>query len=142
MSTPPPSFWNCLPAKLALDEVPLDGYSSVPAGLSATLALVQALGDAGFMIFSILSTSLTQKLLPEDKIARANGFGQVMSGVAMTASILGAGAIAEVLGVKATKAWAAGLGTLGLLPLLTPALWTVRDEPEETAPETVLPEAP
>jgi MFS family permease len=91
----------------------------------------QALGDAGFMIFSILSTSLSQKLLPENEIARANGFGQVVSGITMTVSILCAGAIAEVFGVKETVAWAAGLGTLGLLPLLTPTLWRLRDEPEE-----------
>ncbi len=32
---------------LALDEVPLPGLPAVPAGLAATLALVQALGDAG-----------------------------------------------------------------------------------------------
>ena len=32
---------------LALDEVPLAGQPAVPAGLAATLALVQALGDAG-----------------------------------------------------------------------------------------------
>ena len=32
---------------LALDETPLDGFPAVPAGLAGTLALVQALGDAG-----------------------------------------------------------------------------------------------
>ena len=32
---------------LALDEAPLTGYPAVPGGLAATLALVQALGDAG-----------------------------------------------------------------------------------------------
>ena len=103
----------------------------------------QALGDAGFMIFAILSTSLSQKLLPEGQIARANGFGQVVSGVAMTTSILCAGAVAEVFGVKETIAWAAGLGTLGLLPLLTPTLWRLQEEPEEgraTGPEGVVSE--
>ncbi|MEU0538035.1 type I polyketide synthase, partial [Amycolatopsis tolypomycina] len=32
---------------LALDEAPVPGFPTVPAGLAATLALVQALGDAG-----------------------------------------------------------------------------------------------
>ncbi|WP_410600943.1 type I polyketide synthase [Amycolatopsis sp. lyj-90] len=32
---------------LALDETPVAGHASVPAGLAATLGLVQALGDAG-----------------------------------------------------------------------------------------------
>jgi MFS family permease len=105
----------------------------------------QAFGDAGFMIFSILSTSLSQKLLPENEIARANGFGQVVSGLTMTISILCAGAIAETAGVKETVAWAAGLGTLGLLPLLTPALWKLREEPAEAeviGAETIVPEHP
>ncbi|MFE9728693.1 type I polyketide synthase, partial [Streptomyces sp. NPDC005794] len=32
---------------LGLDEAPLDGHEAVPAGLAATVALVQALGDTG-----------------------------------------------------------------------------------------------
>lgn len=97
----------------------------------------QLLGDAGFMIFMILSTSLSQKLLPEHEIARANGFNQAMSGFAMTASTLGAGAIAEAIGVRETMVWAAALGTLGLLPLFNPALLGMRREPaaEASGPE-------
>ena len=50
----------------------------IPAAYSGAWAPVfmivqQLLGDAGFMIFMILSTSLSQKLLPEHEIARANG---------------------------------------------------------------------
>jgi MFS family permease len=93
----------------------------------------QLFGDAGFMIFMILSTSLSQKLLPEHEIARANGFNQVISGVAMTASILGAGVIAEAIGVRTTIVWASALGTLGLVPLLTPALLRMREEPAHAA---------
>jgi MFS family permease len=93
------------------------------------MVLQQLFGDAGFMIFTILSTSLSQKLLPEHEIARANGFNQAMAGFAMTASILGAGAIAEAIGVRQTIVWASALGTLGLLPLLSRHLLTMREEP-------------
>jgi len=93
----------------------------------------QLFGDAGFMIFVILSTSLSQKLLPEHEIARANAFNQVISGIAMTASIVGAGAIAEAIGVRTTIVWASALGALGLVPLLTPALLRMREEPAHAA---------
>ncbi|HVY87875.1 MAG TPA: MFS transporter [Hyphomonadaceae bacterium] len=122
----------------------------IPAAYSgpwAPLFMVfqQLLGDAGFMIFTILATSLSQKLLPEHEIARANGFSQVVAGIAMTISILGAGLIAEVIGVRTTVAWAAGLGALGLLPLLSKHLFALREEPEvkaELTPEAIIPETP
>jgi MFS family permease len=101
----------------------------------AFLVAQQLFGDAGFMIFMILSTSLSQKLLPEHEIARANGFNQIVAGVAMAASILGAGLIAEVIGVRTTVVLASGLGVLGIVPLLTPALLRMREEP---AAETAL----
>ena len=44
------------------------------------LVLQQFLGDCGIMIFTILAVSLQQKLLPEDQLARANGFNQVVNG--------------------------------------------------------------
>jgi MFS family permease len=110
----------------------------IPAAYAGAWAPVfmiaqQLLGDAGFMIFMVLSTSLSQKLLPEHEIARANGFNQAMSGVTMTASILGAGAIAEAIGVRQTVVWATALGTLGLIPLLNPALLSMHQEPEAEA---------
>ena len=37
------------------------------------MVLQQLLGDAGTMVFTILSVSLHQPLLPEDQLARANG---------------------------------------------------------------------
>ena len=43
----PASRWPGCVSLLALDETPLPGYPAVPAGLAGTLALVQALGDAG-----------------------------------------------------------------------------------------------
>jgi len=55
------------------------------------LVAQQFLGDFGLMIFTILAVSLQQKLLPEDQLARANGFNQVVNGAGMTGSILIAG---------------------------------------------------
>jgi MFS family permease len=86
----------------------------------------QLLGDIGMMVFFILSTSLHQTLLPEDQIARANGFTQAVGGGAMTVSILVAGLIAEAVGVGATVMMGAGIATLGVLPLLTRDLLGLR----------------
>jgi MFS family permease len=102
----------------------------------------QLLGDAGFMIFMILSTSMSQKLLPENEIARANGFNQAMSGTMMTVSILGSGVIAEAIGVRTTVVGSAILGTLGLLPLFAPALLRMKEEPAGEAHEIAPGESP
>jgi len=102
----------------------------------------QLLGDAGFMIFMILSTSLSQKLLPETEIARANGFNQAMSGIMMTISILGSGAIAEAIGVRMTIVGSAILGTLGMLPLFAPALLRMKEEPAGETHEAAAGETP
>jgi len=87
----------------------------------------QFLGDIGMMVFFILSTSLHQTLLPEDQIARANGFTQAVGGGAMTASILVAGVIAETIGVAGTVMIGAGIAALGVVPLLTPHLLQMRE---------------
>ncbi len=92
----------------------------------------QLLGDIGMMVFFILSTSLHQTLLPEDQIARANGFAQAVGGGAMTVSILVAGMIAEAVGVATTVMMGAGIATLGVLPLLTPHLLGLRTANNET----------
>lgn len=103
----------------------------LPAYAPYFLVAQQLLGDAGFMIFMILQTSLSQTLLPEHEIARANGFNQVLSGLAMTVSILAWGALGEIIGVSTAIAAAAGLGALGILPLLTPALLKLQQLPVE-----------
>ena len=45
------------------------------------MVLQQLLGDAGTMVFTILSVSLQQPLLPENQLARAHGFNQVVNGL-------------------------------------------------------------
>lgn len=91
----------------------------------------QFLGDFGIMIFTVLAVSLQQKLLPEDQLARANGFNQVVNGAGMTLSILVAGWVAETIGVANTVMLGAGIGTVGILPLLTRDLLGIREEPED-----------
>lgn len=93
------------------------------------LGAQQFLGDFGFMIYMVLSVSLQQKLLPEEELARANGFNQVTTGVAMTVSILTAGWVAETIGVSNTVILGASIAVLGLAPLLTRRLLSIRDEP-------------
>ena len=95
------------------------------------LVLQQFLGDFGIMIFTILAVSLQQKLLPEDQLARANGFNQVVNGAGMTGAILIAGGIAESIGVTNTIMLGAGIGLIGVLPLLTRHLFSIREEPAD-----------
>ncbi len=93
------------------------------------LVAQQFFGDFGIMIYTILAVSLQQKLLPEDELARANGFNQVVNGVGMTLAILIAGWVAETIGVSNTVMLGAGIAVLGIAPLLTPHLLSIREEP-------------
>jgi len=93
------------------------------------LVAQQFLGDFGMMIFTILAVSLQQKLLPENQLARANGFNQVVNGAGMTVSILIAGLIAQSIGVTNTIMIGAGIALVGVLPLLTRHLFSIREEP-------------
>jgi fucose permease len=97
------------------------------------LVAQQFLGDFGLMIFTILAVSLQQKLLPEDQLARANGFNQVVNGAGMTGSILIAGWVATSIGVTNTVMLGAAIGVVGILPLLTRHLFSIREEPEDQA---------
>ena len=67
--------------------------------------------------------------MPEDELARANGFNQVVNGVGMTLAILIAGWVAETIGVSNTVMLGAGIAVLGIAPLLTPHLLSIREEP-------------
>jgi predicted MFS family arabinose efflux permease len=97
------------------------------------MVLQQLLGDAGMMIFTILAVSLQQRVLPEDQLARANGFNQVVNGAGMTGSILIAGWVATSIGVTNTVMLGAAIGVVGILPLLTRHLFSIREEPEDQA---------
>ncbi|MEZ6030110.1 MAG: MFS transporter [Hyphomonadaceae bacterium] len=97
------------------------------------MVLQQTLGDSGLMVFTILAVSLQQRLLPEDQLARANGFNQVVNGVGMTGSILLAGWIAETAGVVNTVIGGACISAVAILPLLTRHLLDMKEKPKRVA---------
>ena len=106
----------------------------IPAALFRDWAILfmviqQMLGDMGMMVFTILAVSLQQRLLPENEMARANGFNQVVNGVGMTASILIAGWVAETVGVINTVIIGASISAVAVLPLLTPHLLSLKEKP-------------
>lgn len=105
-----------------------EGWSAVPFMIGQ-----QLLGDAGIMVFMILATSLQQKLLPEDEIARANGLNQAVQGGGMMVAILVAGAMAEAIGVRYAMMIGAGISVLGVVPLLTRHLLAMHEEPQSPA---------
>jgi predicted MFS family arabinose efflux permease len=90
----------------------------------------QLLSDGFFMAHMILATSLRQKLLAGNEIARANGLFQAIGGVGLTVTTLFAGLIAEVIGVGYAVMLGAVCALLAMFPLLSPALLSIRDEPE------------
>lgn len=110
----------------------------IPAALFREWAVLfmvcqQLLGDAGLMVFTILAVSLQQRLLPDDQMARANGFNQVVNGAGMTVSILTAGWVAESIGVVNTVIIGAGISAVAVLPLITPHLLGLKEKPEKMA---------
>jgi predicted MFS family arabinose efflux permease len=88
----------------------------------------QLLSDGFFMAHMILATSLRQKLLAENEIARANGLFQAIGGFGLTVTTLLAGLIAEVIGVAYAVMLGAVCALLAMFPLLSPALLGIRDE--------------
>lgn len=98
--------------------VPLSAMPFVPKGWGAGFLVVQQLvGDASFMAFHVLSTSLRQTLLPAGVLGRVNASLQVVTGALLPFGALVAGPVAGVLGVRETLWIAAGLGVLGPLVL-------------------------
>lgn len=105
------------------------------------MAIQQLLGDAGLMVFTILAVSLQQRLLPDDQMARANGFNQVVNGAGMTASILTAGWVAESIGVVSTVIIGACISAVAILPLLTPHLLGLKEKPPKIGGQSLEPSA-
>jgi hypothetical protein len=93
------------------------------------MVLRQLLGDAGMMVFTLLSVSLQQQLLPEDQLARANGFNQVVNGFGMMVSILNAGRVAQMIGVSSAVIIGACISSIGVIPLLTRHLLSIKEKP-------------
>ena len=94
------------------------------------LFLQQLVSDGAFMAHLILATSLRQKLLPDSEIARANGLFQAIGGFGMLATTLAAGLIAEIVGVRVGVMIGGATALLAIIPLLSPTLLALSDEPE------------
>lgn len=82
----------------------------------------QLLGDAGFVAFMVLVTSLRQGLVAERQIARANGLFQIAGGFVVPMCGLIAGVLAGWIGIKWASIIGIGSGLFAILPLLTPTL--------------------
>lgn len=101
-----------------------------PKAGAPLLFVQQLLSDGAFMAHMILATSLRQKLLPASEIARANGLYQAIGGVGVTVATLGAGVVAEAIGVSGAVMIGGVCALATILPLLSPALLTMTAEPD------------
>lgn len=106
--------------------------AAMPEWAILFMVLQQVLGDMGMMVFTILAVSLQQRLLPENELARANGFNQMVNGLGMTVSILLAGWVAETVGVINTVIIGASISAIAVLPLLTPHLLGLKEKPPKS----------
>ena len=111
-----------------------------PQAGPALLFIQQLSSDGAFMAHMILAGSLRQKLLPENEIARANGLFQAIGGIGMLSTTLAAGAIADWLGVRPAMMFGGAFALVSIIPLLSPALMRVKDEPDADPPPDKLAE--
>ncbi|MBI1359126.1 MAG: MFS transporter [Alphaproteobacteria bacterium] len=100
-----------------------------PGAGAPLLFIQQLLSDGAFMAHMILASSLRQALLPPNEIARANGLFQAIGGIGMTVTTLLSGVIAEAVGVPAAVMIGAGCALLAMIPLISPTLLRMKDEP-------------
>ncbi len=88
----------------------------------------QLIGDAFAVAFMVQEVSLRQRVLPLEVLSRSNAAFQAMSGALLPLGALASGALAEVIGVRATL-WI-GMGSAALTtPLFLLPLWRVKDVP-------------
>ncbi len=98
------------------------------------LAAHQLVGDGFLVAFMILATSFRQALLPLNVMARANGMLQAMSGILLPIGALTAGVLATVASVS-VGIWIGVIGGLmATLPLLHPAILTLKSMPPAEQP--------
>jgi len=105
--------------------IPLAGLPSVPRALAPWLLVAhQLVGDAFFMVFFVLATSLRQTLLPRELLGRGNATLQIVTGSLLPLGALAAGSVAGSLGLRETLLAGALLGLTG--PALLAASKAVR----------------
>jgi predicted MFS family arabinose efflux permease len=104
----------------------LAGMAKVPAFAVACLMVPQLFGDMAFMVYYINELSLRQTVAPEEVLGRVNAGMQLLArGIWPLGALLG-GALAAMVGVRATLTIAAGGVLLSTFWLLAPALRRLR----------------
>jgi MFS family permease len=116
-----------------------------PAGLPllavGCLVVQQLVADSAMTVYDITEVSVRQSMVRDRALGRVASTFQVASGLAQLVATLGAGLLAEVIGLRAT-AWLAPLGGL----LAAGILWAspvraLKVLPEEPGGETTLEDA-
>jgi MFS family permease len=108
--------------------VPLAHGSVVTAAAFLTLAQV---GDLCWPVFNVCELSLRQAITPGEVLGRVNAAMQMLSRGLQPMGSLGAGILAEMMGLRATLAvGAAGLLLSSLWVVLSP-IRTMRDYPQQ-----------
>jgi predicted MFS family arabinose efflux permease len=84
------------------------------------LTLQQIIGDTLLATFAILATSLRQRLMPGEVLARSNATFQFVTGIMLPAGALAAGPLAALLGLSGAL-WIGAIGGLLAVPALATA---------------------
>jgi MFS family permease len=106
----PVAIWAMLLSAIGNAFMPL-----APAGLPllaiGCLVMQQLVADSAVTVYDITETSVRQTLVRDRALGRVASTFQVASGIAQLAATLGAGLLAEAIGLRATS-WLAPLGGL------------------------------
>jgi MFS family permease len=106
----PVAIWAMVLSAIGNAFIPL-----APAGLPllaiGCLVMQQLVADSAVTVYDITEVSVRQTLVLDRALGRVASTFQVASGLAQLAATLGAGLLAEVIGLRAT-AWIAPLGGL------------------------------
>jgi MFS family permease len=95
--------------------------------LAATLLIAQQLfGDAGGTVYMITASTIPQTIVPTELLGRVRATISFVSIAAMLVGSIGAGAIAELVGMRPVMyAGAVGLAATGVILAFSP-VWSVR----------------
>ena len=110
-----------------------------PAGLPivAALCLVgqQLIGDGSVTVYDVTETSVRQTLVDDRQLGRVASTFRVGAGLAQLVATIGAGLLAEVIGLRATAALAPIGGVVGAVILFGSPVRRIRQLPQHVRPE-------
>lgn len=100
-----------------------------PAFVSTVLLATQLVGDVAWSVYFINAISLRQAITPDRLLGRMNASVDVVVGAVRLVGVIGAGALAEVIGMRETLL----IGAIGLIlaatPLIRSSLPRLREAP-------------